>query len=66
MKTVIQELIDDLIKGNVKPDGHYLEKEKEQTIRFSEWVNKIRTYNSKIYCINSYEELLEIYKKQKE
>jgi len=32
MKTVVQELIEDLINGNVKPDGYYKEKEKQQII----------------------------------
>jgi phosphoenolpyruvate synthase/pyruvate phosphate dikinase len=32
MKTAVHELIEDLINGNVKPDGYYLEKEKQQII----------------------------------
>lgn len=37
----------------------------EFAISFSEWVNNIRTYKSKIYCLNSYEELLEMYRIEK-
>jgi len=36
----------------------------EFAIGFAEWISNIRTYKSKIYCLNSYEELLEMYKKQ--
>ena len=43
--TAVQELIDDLINGNVKPDGYYLEKEKQQIIDAVTHGNRMEFYD---------------------
>ena len=51
------------------PDIHPLN-ESEQiaddyAIEFAEWIDNIRTLDNGVYALNSYEKLLEIFKKEK-
>jgi hypothetical protein len=44
-----------------------MEKQKKEdfAIGFAEWIDEIKTLDNGVYYLNSYEELLEIYKKEK-
>jgi len=65
MKTVIQELIDDLIKGNVKPDGYYIEKEKQQILNShydaAIQIIKIKFTDKVELCIDDFEDAEQYY-----
>jgi hypothetical protein len=57
---------DEHYEGTVEEVAIEHEKVAEEfAIGFAEWIDEIKTLDNGVYYLNSYEELLEIYKKEK-